>query len=72
LPRNLKSLKVVGKRMWTIWRGKTKNAGTTAKCKTKPCTWKMINHVFGQYDFLIGMIWIISVSDAVLLENQGF
>jgi hypothetical protein len=67
LPRNFKSLKVVDDLEW-----KTKNAGTTAKCKTKPCTRKTINLVFGQYDFLIGLIWILSASEAFLLESPFF
>jgi hypothetical protein len=77
LPRNLKSYKSVGKSLkhillWTIWRGPTKNVGTTAKCKTKSSTWKMINLVFGQYHILIALIWIISVSEAVNLESRFF
>jgi len=78
LPRNLKCHKVVRKRLkhillWMIWGGPTtKNGGTIAKRKTTPSTWKMINLVFGQYDILIGRIWIISVSEAVHLESHFF
>jgi len=32
----------------------------------------MINLVFGQYNILIGLTWILSVSDAVHLESQFF